>query len=108
MTPVHTAMVTIPVSIAVGFIDFACVLATFQHAFLPPSVELAVENLPPRDEVEFAVDGRHDNLVAHHLTGQSLSGLKKINKTSQSQMDRADSQCRKGHPLFGYALLPLS
>jgi hypothetical protein len=38
-----------------------------QHPLRAPAVELAVENLLPRAEVELAVGDRHDHLAAHDL-----------------------------------------
>ena len=38
-----------------------------QHALPPPAVELAVEDLLPRAEVQPAVGDRHDHLAAHDL-----------------------------------------
>ena len=38
-----------------------------EHALSPPAIELAVENLLPRAEVEFALGDRHDDLASHDL-----------------------------------------
>src|SRR5439155_11681185 len=38
-----------------------------QHALLAPAIELAVEDLLPRPEIELAPGHRHHHLAPHHL-----------------------------------------
>jgi hypothetical protein len=38
-----------------------------QHPLLPAAIKLAVEDLLPRTEIQFAIRDRHDDLPAHNL-----------------------------------------
>src|SRR5262245_21100602 len=40
----------------------------YQHAFTPPPIELAVENLFPWTEIELAASDGHNHLAPHHLS----------------------------------------
>ena len=46
-----------------------------QHPLVPPPVELAVENLFPGSEIQFAFGDRDNNFAAHDLTFEMSIGV---------------------------------